>query len=322
MNMSDVAASSVQARGPAFEFRPSVCAACGEGKARAIGWRGGAAHQGGLGVRTQIVRCQTCAHLYPNPMPYPVRGLSDLYGAPDEFFSEKPPENQKRLGAELLRGFEARLGGKGKVLDVGCGRGELLRAAFEAGWEYDGLDPSAENLQWAREQFGIDARLGTFDDVRFPAASFDVVTMGGVIEHLYDPLATLEEIYRILKPGGLLWFDAPNENGLFARLGNLYMKALGRDWVVNLAPTFPPYHVQGFGPRSLRRIMKRAGFRIERLRVWGGMFPQKGSPSLRKRLEFHAARLANSAGNLVGAGSYMSVWSVKPRTVRRGLGEP
>ncbi len=55
----------------------------------------------------------------------------------------------------------------------------------------------------------------------------------------------------------------PNENSLYAHAGILYMRALRRDWVVNLAPTFPPYHVQSFNPRSLRLLLERADFAVE-----------------------------------------------------------
>jgi 2-polyprenyl-3-methyl-5-hydroxy-6-metoxy-1,4-benzoquinol methylase len=296
----------------AFEFRPTPCAVCGSDCPRPQGWRGGSAHHCGAGVRTRIVRCGVCSHLYPNPMPFPALGLDSLYQHTDDYFVNHDLEAKKRGYVETVREIEARLGRKGRLLDVGCGRGELLWAAREEGWDCEGIDPSPAYLEWARQNLGIEARLGTVEEAGYPDGRFSAVTMGGIIEHLYDPLGTLQEVWRILEPGGLLWLDAPNEDALSVQVGNLYMKALGRDWVVSLAPTFAPFHVQGFNRASLMRILTRAGFTIESMLVRGGMFPQMGVQSLRKRLEYHAARLINHVGNCSGRGTYMYVWARKP----------
>ena len=136
--------------------------------------------------------------------------------------------------------------------------------------------------------------------------------MGGVIEHLYDPGRTLREVWRVLKPGGVFYFDAPNEDGLYMRVGNLYLRALRRDWVVNLAPTFRPYHVQGFNPRSLRELITRVGFAIDDFLIAGKISPLTGKTSLRKQLEHRAATMINWIGNRRGDGIYMDIWARKP----------
>jgi hypothetical protein len=86
------------------------------------------------------------------------------------------------------------------------------------------------------------------------------------------------------------------------------MRLLGRDWVVNLAPTFPPYHVQGFNPSSLRRLVQRLGFEIEELNIFGEIISLTGAPSLRKKIEHVGARFVNWVGNQSSAGIYMDVW--------------
>jgi 2-polyprenyl-3-methyl-5-hydroxy-6-metoxy-1,4-benzoquinol methylase len=136
--------------------------------------------------------------------------------------------------------------------------------------------------------------------------------MAGVIEHLYDPGRTVREIWRLLKPGGICYLDAPNEDGLYTKIGNLYMRILRRDWVVNLAPTFPPYHVQGFNPSSLRRLFQDVGFQIDELNIFGKILPLTGEPPLRKIIEHRAAQLINWTGNRLAAGIYMDVWLRKP----------
>jgi 2-polyprenyl-3-methyl-5-hydroxy-6-metoxy-1,4-benzoquinol methylase len=296
-----------------FELRDLPCAVCGSESRTHVGWRGGAAHHAGKGVRIEIVRCNSCTHFYPHPMPYPRKDIASLYTDPDDYFSAHDIEQKKKIGREVTRILEEKVQHRGSLLDIGCGRGELLWAARQAGWEVEGIDPSAVYLDWGRTHLGVEGRLGTIEEMGFAENRFDAVIMGGVIEHLYDPFRTLSEVHRVLKPGGIFYFDSPNENGLYMRMGNRYMRAQGRDWVVNLAPTFAPYHVQGFNPTSLRRLLQRVGLEVMDFGIGGITSPPTGEKSLRKRLEYRAAQLVNWIGNQTGAGIYMYVWTRKPQ---------
>jgi SAM-dependent methyltransferase len=298
-----------------FELREQPCSVCDSVLREHLGWRGGTAHHDGQGERIEIVRCRECTHLYPHPMPFPRGDLASLYTDTDEYFSAHDVEEKKRLGGELLKMIEKKLGHRGSLLDLGCGRGELMWAAREAGWKAEGVDPSPAHLEWARINLGIEGLLGTIEEAKFPSAHFDAITMGGVIEHLYDPYGTLREVWRVLKPGGVFYFDAPNEDGLYTRIGNIYQRAQGRDWVVNLAPTFAPYHVQGFNRQSIQRLLQRVGFEVESMKIYGQVSPMTGKTSLRKRIEHRAGQLVNWVGNLGGAGIYMYVWTKKPTSV-------
>ncbi|HEX8634414.1 MAG TPA: class I SAM-dependent methyltransferase [Pyrinomonadaceae bacterium] len=306
------ARAQTEAASAAFDFRPTACGACGGERARLLGWRGGAAHHGGAGVRTRIVRCLDCSHIYPNPMPFPARSLDDLYTDTDDYFQGHDVEAKKQSALQKMAYFEQTLGRRGRYLDVACGRGESLWAARESGWEYEGVDASSAYLEWAEANLGVRGRLGTLDEIKFPDDHFDAITMNAIIEHLYDPYSTMSEVFRILKPGGLLSFDAPNEDGLYQRIGNIYMRAQGRDWVVTLAPTFPPYHVQGFNPRSLKKLLARVNFRIEHFTMGGNIWPPVGDPTWRKQAEYRAAKLIDWVGRRVGAGIYMDVIARKP----------
>jgi 2-polyprenyl-3-methyl-5-hydroxy-6-metoxy-1,4-benzoquinol methylase len=294
-----------------FDFREINCPVCESSDRKLLGYRGGEAHQNNQGVKTSITRCKNCSHQYPNPMPFPKVDLGVLYSDPDEYFQNHELEEKKNNALGIMKDFETRLGNKGKILDVGCGRGELVWAAKESGWDAEGIDPSSEFVSYGKKNLGVNARVGTLEDAKFPSNSFDAITLCGIIEHLYTPFETLQEIHRILRPNGWLFFDAPNEDGLYMQFGNLYMRLLGRDWVVTLAPTFPPYHVQGFNPLSLRKIMDRASFSIESLEIVGGVCEQLGAKSFKKKLEFTAAKFVNSIGRAINKGSYMGVWAQK-----------
>ena len=295
-----------------FIFREIPCPVCGENDFRLLGSRGGRAHQNGAGVECSIVRCRRCSHQYPNPMPFPSGTLDEVYTDAEHYFQGHDIEVKKNLGLLGMREFESRVGYKGRFLDVGCGVGQLLWAARESGWDAVGVDPSKEFIEVGKRELGVEGLAMTLEEAAFPDNSFDAVSMSSIIEHVYDPYSLLREVRRVMRPGGWLSFDAPNEDGLYMKAGNLYMRLLGRDWVVVLAPTFPPYHVQGFNQKSIRTLLDRAEFHLVDLTVSGELWEQQGGRSWRKKIEFAGAGLVNAVGRGLGMGSYMGVWARKP----------
>ena len=239
-------------------------------------------------------------------MPVPL-DLNQHYDEPDEYFIHHDTEQKKLDAVGILNRAES-IFRKGRMLDIGAGLGETLRAARDLSWDAVGIEPSIKFANRAREYSGAEVYESLQDS--FPSESFDFVVLGGVIEHLYNPNETLWEISRILKPGGVLFLDAPNESGLYFQLGNLYQKLRGRDWVVNLAPTFKPFHVFGFSPSSLRKLLSKHDLRIVRFRVYGGQsyVPNDG---LMGFVEQQCARVVSALSNHGNAGTYMDVWAVK-----------
>jgi hypothetical protein len=84
------------------------------------------------------------------------------------------------------------------------------------------------------------------------------------------PTRPIGEISRILRPGGAVFIDVPNEDSLYFKVGNLYNRLRGRDWVVNADPTFSPYHVFGFSPRSLKALLSKHGLKPQLWRAYPG----------------------------------------------------
>lgn len=105
------------------------------------------------------------------------------------------------------------------VLDVGCGRGFLLRSLRERVPDLRcyGLELSPAPIEEARAA-GIDVHEGDLSaGVPLPDACVDLVVMGEVIEHVFDPDACLEELRRVLSPGGALIVTTPNLASWFNR---------------------------------------------------------------------------------------------------------
>jgi 2-polyprenyl-3-methyl-5-hydroxy-6-metoxy-1,4-benzoquinol methylase len=135
-----------------------------------------------------------------------------------------------------------------RLLDVGCGSGELIERLGNLGWQTEGIDIDALAVQTAQER-GLRVRLGTLEDQSYPDASFDAVTMNHVIEHVHDPCALLRECHRILKPDGRLVVVTPNIRSLgHGRFKEAYLSL------------DPPRHLYIFTPDALRRLGETAGF--------------------------------------------------------------
>lgn len=144
----------------------------------------------------------------------------------------------------------------GRVLDIGCALGFFLDMARAEGWEAVGIELSGFAAQWARNKLGLDVRTGTLLDAHLPKGCFDVVTLWATIEHLADPIGTLREAHRILRPGGLILITTGEVEGILDRLskGLCY-------WYE------PPAHLYYFSTRTLRAMLQKAGFHS--LRVQG-----------------------------------------------------
>ncbi len=175
----------------------------------------------------EIARCGACGLLYRPQIP---ENLAELYG--EAYYRGKNADEPQWGGSgnyiadepRLLKSFDEHLAQMeahrrppGKLLDVGCAAGFLLEAARRRGWTVTGLDLSDFATRYAREHFGLDARVGNVSDAPFEPASFDVITAFEYIEHVEDPVATLRAIRPWLKPDGLLVMTTPNAGGWQAR---------------------------------------------------------------------------------------------------------
>lgn len=101
------------------------------------------------------------------------------------------------------------------VLDIGCGGGFTCELLAQRGVIVSGVDQSAACINIAQQhamqnQLAIAYQVAHAEALPFPDASFDVVTCVDVLEHVADLRQTLQEIQRVLKPGGTFCFDTVN----------------------------------------------------------------------------------------------------------------
>ncbi|MBI5587993.1 MAG: class I SAM-dependent methyltransferase [Deltaproteobacteria bacterium] len=204
------------------------------------------------GARYGIRFCQTCGLGKTDPFLTEEefkKIYSSTYREEDStrFFS--PLEKVIRLlRVHRCRSVE-RFGKKGRILDVGCGRGDFLLLMKERGWEPTGLELD-ERIERHGKKIGIDLRSGSLETVRFPDSHFEAVTFWHVFEHLKNPEWALKECRRILKPGGLFVISVPNIGSLQARLS-------GKHWF----HLDPPFHLYHYSLENLNKLLDRASFK-------------------------------------------------------------
>jgi SAM-dependent methyltransferase len=161
----------------------------------------------------------------------------------------------------LLDAF-ARLRPAGRLLEVGCAGGWLLKHAAERGWQAYGVELSTAAVAHARS-LGLAVHEGDLAGARLADSSFDLVYMGDVLEHVPDCRAVLAEVVRVLAPGGHLYLRGPiTTNSLARRAALALYRAVGREIVLRE----PPYHLWEFTPGPLRRLLAAVGFRLLEMR--------------------------------------------------------
>jgi 2-polyprenyl-3-methyl-5-hydroxy-6-metoxy-1,4-benzoquinol methylase len=288
------------------ETRP--CPLCGSEAFTFLGRRGGVSHHARKGVETGIVRCRACHAVYPRPALLPEWNPYAEHEATD-YFEAHEAEQKLRNGEWLARHAESLLGRRGRLLELGCGRGESLVAAARLGWSVRGVEMTPA---FAAEAAGVDIELARVEDARSLSEQWDVILLAAILEHVYDPIACLKRVHDALVPGGLVFIDVPNECSLFTSVGNLYMRLRGREWVLNLSPTFSPYHVVGFCPASLRDALARCGLEVVALNTprWQNEVPYR--PGLVGRIERAGVEAALSVGAWIGKGAGITCWARRP----------
>lgn len=143
---------------------------------------------------------------------------------------------------------------KGRILDIGCGRGVELEKLKEFGWKVHGTEyfnVSKTEL----EKKGIKIFLGDIWEAKYPDRYFDVVTMWHSMEHITNPKRVIQESKRILKENGMLKIAVPNFESLERVL-------FGKNWF----HLDVPRHLFHFSGNSLSFMLSKNGFEISNVR--------------------------------------------------------
>jgi len=196
------------------------------------------------GGELDVNRCQSCGFVYLANWEQSIAKAKQLYGYYDRFSDEDvtrryTPENRSRQQA-LLRTLARYTRGR-RLLDVGCGIGQLLETASDEGWDAAGIDLSETAIRLCRGR-GLSASRTDFFDRSLDAQRFDVIVMSELIEHVPSPQRFLKRAEELLADDGVLYLTTPN-------FGSLARRMLAESWSV-----IHPEHVGYFERSTLSKI--------------------------------------------------------------------
>jgi SAM-dependent methyltransferase len=225
---------SLDSNAPAAAFSPA-CPACAQ-----IALDAAIERQG----KHELFRCEACGLHFWEPRVMPdARWYEQMYGGRDEKLMPLEPGHKYFLGDALAPGG-------GDLLDIGCGTGNFLAAARDAGYAVSGTELDRNAAQFAKERLGLARVLGlTISEFagKYPSEKFDVVTFFEVLEHQAAPVEFLERVKSCLRPRGYIALSVPNRERWLT----------GPDVL-----DYPPNHFLRWNAGALRSLLSAEGFEI------------------------------------------------------------
>jgi len=193
-------------------------------------------------------QCRQCGFVYVSPVP---DDLNKYYPA---FYRQYHPIVLWlfRFFQELrTRGWVRKFGTSGRVLEVGCGHGWMLAALRRCGWNAFGVERTAQSASFAGNRLGLRVLVGELTAIK-DTAGFDLIILHEVLEHLREPMETLEACARLLRPGGTLIVEVPN-------LDSWQFQFTREHWEHLLVPR----HIGQFTPETMRSALERVQLRMQ-----------------------------------------------------------
>lgn len=143
-----------------------------------------------------------------------------------------------------------------RLMDVGCGTGDLLKGAKQLGFSIEGIEICEPLARVTADQVGCPVYKDGLSRIPYDREHFDVVTLYDVIEHLHEPLRDLKIVYDILKPGGILFILCPNEGALIRKLSRLVFALSFSKYTTPLSVLYYQDHLSYFTRKSLLTFIR------------------------------------------------------------------
>lgn len=198
-----------------------------------------------------LVACENCGLLYVNPRLRSDLILQGYREAVDERFVGQAAARERTF-RRVLRWIETRqsIPHRGRLLDIGTAGGSFLAVARGEGWDVEGCEINPWLCDWGCERYGLSIRPGEVTQQDYPEASFDLITLWDVLEHVPSPRQLVQESRRLLKKGGLFVVNYPD-------IGSWISRAMGRQWVFLLS-----VHLYYFTRRTMAELLEACGFSV------------------------------------------------------------
>lgn len=259
----------------------------------------------------KIVECSECQLKFLNPrinqIGYNLLYKEDYYtkgsGAAGDPYKDYASEKMIYFTSKW-KFLESIYPQKGSVLDIGASMGHFLKIGEDFGWKVSGLDLSQWAADYAKETFNINIFVGTLENYisNNNDEKFDVITSFHTLEHLSNPLEAVELMSSLLKPGGLIMLEVPNQfNDIFVKLTLPYQKFKAKQ----ANPTI--VHTYFFNVEILKKLVEQCGFKIVNLTTWRKGYPIYGKNKYSRYLK----KSLYTFGNLFQKGDIIEITARK-----------
>lgn len=203
------------------------------------------------GVRgaQRLVECQVCAMIYENPR-FPENVILEGYVHSEEASHDSQHSMRVESFSRALKSLHDCIPTKdARVLDIGTAGGAFLDAAKRFGYKAVGLEPSYYLVKQGKSR-GLNIEQGTIDNHPFEPASFDMICLWDVLEHLPDPKGSLLKIKPLLRQNGVLLINYPD-------IGTWQAKLAGRFywWILSV-------HLHHFSRDTIKKVCDRTGYKV------------------------------------------------------------
>lgn len=210
----------------------------------------------------QLVKCSTCNFVFTNPRPDAAE-IIKYYQSEDYISHSNTSKGLFNFAYQQVRKFA--VNGKVKmieelnapqksILDYGCGTGEFLNAMSQQGWKSKGLEPSLQAREMAIKNYSLiikdSSELNSFSN-----NEFGIITLWHVLEHVHQLTETINNLKRIVAPGGSLIIAVPNREASDAQYYKEYWAAYD-----------VPRHLYHFTKQNITRLFEEIGLDLKSVR--------------------------------------------------------
>lgn len=277
---------------PATVSAPATCRLCGAiGRTSVVIQRGD----------KRLERCHVCKVVFLEPPP-------DEMVATEEF-EERHITSDDRLERffgsrrDPVLSFVAKhifeIKKRGQILDVGCAGGHFLDRFFpNSEWQKSGVEPSRFAAGRAKEK-GITIYQGSLASAKLPNSAFDVITALGVLLYFREPQRELAVLQKALRPGGILLIELPLAEAQLWRNSPQFSRLVG----AKSRSLLGSGHLFYYNVASLTFLLRRAGFRVDKIMPVPAMKQRNAYQDLLSRIYYHASR---------------AIWALSSRRVMLG----
>lgn len=203
-----------------------------------------------------VVKCLDCGLIYTTPRLTPEStqmlysksyyGTYNMLGASEDMNKEEMRNRKVRSILEIINSARP-LSKVDKILDIGCGKGDLIRFLSRDGYMAEGTEISSYAYNCLKSE-GLNVHHGDISQGLLKGKKYDIIVSTSVIEHVYSPKKFLQSAYELL-----------NERGIFlctTDIAEYFLKKEKSSW----KELTPDVHIYYFGEETLKRYFRICGF--------------------------------------------------------------